>query len=265
MYFDSHVHSAVSPDSEMDPILAIAALDHMGLGITFTEHADFTTPTHGRDMSANDAPQIAGDFVVDFERYHSEYRPLRTNTTLLGLEIALTAAFLPLNTQLAAVDYDFILGAVHSVDGIDIYNDASKYEPQAFCRHYLTYAADMVKKCGFFDSFAHVDYPARYCNNVAQWFWYENYPDEFDGLLRAIADRGVAMEINTSRFGNNAVERDLLLIYQRFKALGGQFVTIGSDAHELCRLGCYHDRALAMAHTAALTPVYFKERKRIVC
>ena len=270
MYFDAHVHSMASPDSETDPVQAIRFLKSKGLGITFTEHVDFVTPTVGRDFTANDLPQsyYGTDFVCDFDMYPARYRHLRSDSVLLGLEVCLNAAFLPLNTQTVADnDYDFILGSVHYVDGIDLLDDkaTSKIGADAFCRRYLTYAFDMVELCGFFDSFAHIDYIVRYYEPARKLFYYSNYPKEFDALLKALADRELALEINTSRLGEDGMARRLLPVYKRFKELGGRYVTIGSDAHQLGALGRHHGKAVGLAAAAGLTTAYYKERKRYIC
>ncbi|MCL2501009.1 MAG: histidinol-phosphatase HisJ family protein [Defluviitaleaceae bacterium] len=264
MHFDAHVHSAVSPDSDMPADVAINTLKRKGLGVIFTEHCDFMTQTEGKDPTATDAPRIANDFIVNFERYHAEYRPLRSDSVLMGLEFTLSAAFLPLNTKTSEGDYDFIVGAVHTVDGLDLYHEGKNRNAQDITRRYLTYAKEMVELCGFFDSFAHIDYICRYAPRVTHWLRYEEFPEEFDALLKALAEREKAFEINTARFGDANVERALFPIYRRFAQLGGKFVTIGSDAHRPQGLGRHFDKANRMTNEAGLTPVYYKERKRVV-
>jgi histidinol-phosphatase (PHP family) len=261
MFFDAHVHSAVSPDSEMPAATAITTLKQKGLGVVFTEHCDFVTQTEGKDTTATDAPRVPGDFIVDFDRYHKEYRPLRSQTVLMGLEFTLSAAFLPLNTQTAAGDYDFILGAVHTVDGLDLYHEARKQNGRDLTRRYLTYAKEMVELCGFFDSLAHIDYICRYAPQVAEWLRYENFPDEFDALFKALVKREKSIEINTARFGDVKTKRVLFSVYRRFAELGGKYCTIGSDAHRPQGLGRYYKDALAIANETGLIPVYYKERK----
>jgi len=269
MHFDAHVHSAASPDSELNPVDAIRALKAKGLGVAFTEHVDFVTPNEGRDMSAQDAPRTTlGDFNCDLEIYPSQYRPIRkqyADSVLLGVEIGLNVAYFPLNSQVADGDYDFVLGAIHYVDGLDIYHSSDEMEPGDLCRRYLTYGREMVEYCGFFDSFAHIDYIARYNTRVMRIFKYDSFPQEFDALLKTLADRDLALEINTSRFGNNKLVGQLQPIYKRFRELGGRYVTIGSDAHNEYSLGRYYAEALGLANMTGLTPVYYRERKRYVC
>ena len=266
MQFDAHVHSAVSPDSDMAPKDAISALRRKGLGVVFTEHVDYVTPECGKDNSAEDAPKEGAiDFVCDFESYPAAYRSLRANDVLLGLEIGLSAAYLPLNTKTAAGDYDYILGSVHFVDGVDIYQNASKADADTFFSRYLTYAKEMVELCGFFDCLAHIDYPARYNAQIKDRLKYENFPDEFDALFNSLAKRGLALEINTQQLGDDLTVENMLKIYRRFAQLGGRYVTIGSDSHIINNLGRNHAAALTIADAAGLKTVYYKERKKIAC
>jgi histidinol-phosphatase (PHP family) len=248
MHFDAHVHSAVSPDSEMDPREAIAVLARKGLGVAFTEHCDFHC-----------------DFMADMDRYHGEYPPLRSDRVLMGLELSLVGDSLAQNEQAAAGEYDFIVGAVHTIEKLDLYYEGRNMDPRELCRRYLTYAREMVELCGFFDSLAHIDYIARYIPGTAEYLQYREHPGEFDALLASLAQRDKAMEINTVRLGERAAERGLLPIYRRFRELGGRYATIGSDAHRPRDLGRHYAIALRIARAAGLTPVYYKERKVYPC
>ena len=268
MHFDAHVHSAASPDSELDPYEAIHILKTKGLGIAFTEHADFVTPKTGRDMNATDFPKTGKDFVCDFDIYPSQYRSIQAehrDSVLLGIELGLSSAFLPLNTHTADNNYDFVLGALHFVEGHDVYSESSNMDAREFCRRYLTYGKKMVEVSGFFDSLAHIDYVARYSPKINRIFHYKNFKKEFDGLLLALAERDLALEINTSRFGDDNVVGQLTPIYKRFKELGGRYVTIGSDSHGEWGLGRHYAKAIGLADMAGLLPVYYRERKRIYC
>jgi histidinol-phosphatase (PHP family) len=267
MHFDTHVHSALSHDCTMDAKEAIDCLKQKGLGIIFTEHVDFATLTEGRDATANDAPRIPCDCLVDFVQHEREYKPLRGDTVLLGLEFSLNAAYLPLNTQTAGGDFDFILGAIHTVDGLDLYYDAKEEEPAALMHRYLTYMKEMVNISGFFDSLAHIDYICRYNPATSPFFKYDLYKTEFDAVLKALVGNNKAIELNTARIGadNEPHEAELCKILSRFRALGGQYVTIGSDAHSVENLGNHYTRALHIAKNTGLTPVYYKERKLQAC
>jgi len=252
MYFDSHVHSAASPDSEMCPVEAIATLKQKGLGVIFTEHVDFDTK----------------GFVCDFNIYPSTYAHLRSDSVLLGLEIGLSPDYFDLNKKTADADYDFIIGSVHRVYGRDVYFDFPTNDAASFIRRYLTYSREMVELCGIFDAFGHVDYVARYVPEAGELFCYDNFAEEFDALLKALAVRDIAIEINTARFeklGADGVRDCLLPIYRRFAQLGGMYCTIGSDAHDVGRLGSHMDMAINLAIASKLKIVYYKKRVRHFC
>lgn len=265
MFFDAHVHTAASPDSEMDPCDAIYAAKKLGLGVIFTEHCDFVT-SNGRNPGATDFWKNGkSDFICDFNIYPHEYKNLRSPSVLLGLEIGLTAAYYDKNKLTAEGDFDFILGSVHSAYGVDVYFDnPSDYVD--FIRRYLTYSREMVEMCGFFDSFGHVDYVSRYNPDAQKVFRYENYAAEFDALFKAIIERDIAIEINSSGFTKFENYAEVLFpIYKRFAELGGKYCTIGSDAHVPERIGENYFTAKTLADTADLQVVYYKERKRCIC
>ena len=65
--------------------------------------------------------------------------------------------------------------------------------------------------------------------------------------MRTLAERGIGMEINAS--GLRAVNELLpsLEYIKRFRELGGEIITVGSDAHVPERVGQGIDKALAVA------------------
>ncbi|MCL1842516.1 MAG: histidinol-phosphatase HisJ family protein [Defluviitaleaceae bacterium] len=281
MFFDSHVHSMASPDSHMCPKEAITTLKNKGLGIAFTEHVDFSENNNNKDPNASDAIRGLGDFVCDFSIYPRKYEALRGPGVTLGLECGLTKAFLRENIKVAnSFDYDFIIGSIHSVDGVELYKASKRpefylNEPYAQQLHnpatvdecisrYLTYSREMVEQSNFFHAFGHIDYITRYAPGVKERFLYENFASEFDALLKILTERQIALEINTSRFSDD-IGGEIFILCKRFAALGGRLCTIGSDAHSVENLGKSVKHAKRIASEAGLLPVYFKERKPIPC
>ena len=255
MYFDSHVHSEMSPDSEMNAIEAIAVLEKKGLGVIFTEHVDY--------LPNPEVLRTGVDFICDFKRYPAEYKHLRSDSVLLGLEIGLDPENLENNIKTANGDYDYIIGSIHAVDGRDVFFEFPEddSDPNGFISRYLTYAREMVELGCFFDSFGHIEYVSRYNSIAHTIFKYENFAQEFDGLLKSIAEQDLAIEINTSKFNPEV----FLPIYKRFAQLGGRFCTLGSDAHIPENLGKHIHEASKFAQELGLQVVYFKERKRLLC
>jgi len=263
----------------MEPGEAISALKKAGLGIAFTEHVDFAE-SFQKDPLATDAPrglEGMGDFVCDFKIYPKMYEKFRGEGVTLGLELGLTQAYLSENKKLAADDYDFIIGSIHTVDGIELYQACHgklpkepfaqqlKTAPTACISRYLSYAKEMIELYGFFDSFGHIDYIARYLPQLSQNFSYANFTAEFDALLKALAEREIALEINTCLLGKIDAGKTMLEICCRFAELGGRLCTIGSDAHKVSSLGRNFKDAKEIAETTGLMVVYYKERKPVRC
>jgi len=266
MYFDAHVHSIASPDSEMNPKDAIAILEAKGLGVVFTEHVDYVLSGE-RDLGATDFfANGKQEFVCDFELYPVSYKNLRSKSVLLGLEIGLTAAYATKNKKTIEGDYDYILGSVHSVDGTDIYFDLQNGVDMFFISRYLTYSREMVELCGFFDTLGHIDYVVRYDTNAQILYNYKNFAQEFDALFKALIKKGITLELNTYLFDTiKDYEKILVPVYSRFAELGGKYCTIGSDAHHTKDLGRHFDKAKNVALAAGLEIVYYKGRKCLLC
>ena len=79
---------------------------------------------------------------------------------------------------------------------------------------------------------------------------------------------GVVYQINLRAFtpeGTLAAAEKLLPIYQRYYALGGRYVSLGSDAHTAQNIGMNFQVALELAEAAKLQPVTFTQRKMQLC
>ena len=74
-------------------------------------------------------------------------------------------------------------------------------------------------------------------------------------------EKNIPIEINTRRLDDAAAVAGLLPLYERYHALGGEYCTVGSDAHYAEHVGRRVAEALKIAAACQLTPVYFKKRK----
>ena len=64
-----------------------------------------------------------------------------------------------------------------------------------------------------------------------------------DEILRVLIAKGKGMEINTSGVDRVGVFLPDEAVVRRYHQLGGEIITIGSDAHTPDRVGQYTDRA----------------------
>ncbi len=254
MIFDSHLHTDFSADSTMLFEEAKREADKQKIGIITTEHLDYNYP----DLA---------DFTFDFDEYFKKYKKYRGNDVKLGIEIGMRSECLEaLKKVIIQYPFDYVIGSIHMVGNIDIYYDIF-YQGREKAKVYNEYFNAMLKcleMYDFIDSLGHIDYIARYGKYVDPEIHYHEFKEQIDLILQIAADKGLAMEINTRRFGDKKVIDALMPIYKQFKASGGEFVTFGSDAHTPQAVGNYFTTANSFAKECGLQPVYFSSRKPII-
>ena len=256
--FDFHLHSKLSFDSEAEPSDIVRAAESMGLReICFTDHYDFNTD-----------PTVAPD-IFTVEQYDKTYDSLTSDAVLIrrGVEFGLTtwnqkelAAFL------AQKPLDFVIGSVHYVGGYDPYYEAfwnGKTMEEAF-EGYLEQSLACVKVHDQFDVLGHLNYVCKSAHNPTHLpLRYEDYSDICDEIMKILVGKGKGMEINTSgvdRVGDFLPSETYL---KRFKELGGEIVTLGSDAHDGSRVGQYSKEALEILNRVFGYVCTFENRKPI--
>ena len=145
-----------------------------------------------------------------------------------------------------------MLGSLHNlIDDVDFYHyDFANADIRSLMDRYFAEVLDMVR-WGRFHSLAHLTYPFRYIPEFRGKEDYSPWQDAIDAIFRALAERGLALEINTSglRQSMGRTMPDLPMI-RRFKELGGERVTVGSDAHFPQDVGCNIADGLEIARQA---------------
>ncbi|MBC9786056.1 histidinol phosphate phosphatase [Heliobacterium chlorum] len=251
MIFDSHVHTRFSTDSQMFIEEAIAKAKSLDIGIIVTEHMDLEYPQ----------PEF---FKFNLDDYFREYDRYRNPRLRLGIEMGMRCELAEKSREMAAqYPFDFIIGSVHVVDKKEIYPEAfyqGRSKKEAYDRYFDTMYA-CVKGFDFVDTLGHIDYICRYAALEDPEIDYVDFRDRIDPILTLLAERGQAIEINSRRFDNPRAVESLFPIYRRFRELGGQWVTIGSDAHNPSDIGRRLDKALELAERCQLRPIWFDKRK----
>ena len=75
---------------------------------------------------------------------------------------------------------------------------------------------------------------------------FEEHREIIDEILKILVSKGKGMEINTSGVDRCGDFLPFDVYFRRFKELGGEIVTVGSDDHTASRVGQYSDRACAL-------------------
>jgi len=144
-----------------------------------------------------------------------------------------------------AFPYDFILGAFHAAHSQNLYSQYFKNRtPEEGFYDFYTYMADCVKEYKNFDVMAHFNVVDRYVDYVPD---YSPYMDIIESILKDLICSGKGIEFNTSsfRYGmeNTTPSKEILALY---KSLGGEIITIGSDAHRAQDVGYGYDKAVSI-------------------
>lgn len=259
--FDQHIHSSFSYDA--DPECAIgrmagAAVAKGLAGIAITDHLDPLWPVDG-DTNFLDVTAYEKALAVAEGEWAGRIRFAK------GVEVGLMPGEC-LSICEAVVNgypYDFVIGAVHSTPTIpiDLRPFIEGREMRDVIDEYYTLFLECVKAYKNYDVLGHINVVDRYTDGYAPDSLYMPYIDEM--LKAAVAD-GKGLEVNTSSFRYGIGDRGTptLPILRRFRELGGEIVTIGSDAHRVCDVGSFIEAGEELLRSAGFRYIaVFKERR----
>lgn len=236
--FDFHMHSHVSFDGhDTGRNMAEAALRRGLREICFTDHMDYDPldPAHKLHFSMEDYYKEYGSLEIPglTIRRGFEFGMLPDNQAQFAKDILLR-------------DWDFVIGSVHFVDGLDVYYSEyweGKTPYYAILRSFED-TLTCVKTHEHFDVLGHLTYLGKCdANPEKKPILYNTYREVADEIMRILAEKGKGMELNTSGMDRCGVYLPGAEYLRRFKELGGQIVTVGSDAHHSNRVGQYCEEA----------------------
>ncbi len=256
--FDFHMHSIVSFDGQDTPEAMLRAAKLAGLReICFTDHVDDTCA--GIEPTQRFSPE---SYMAGYEGLRDEDVKLR-----FGMEFGL----LPDNQAsfkevLSWRNFDFVLGSVHYADGEDVYyapywNGKTVFEAE---RRYFEETLLCVKNHDDFDVLAHLTYiskPRIHPNHIPVKL--AEHRELIEEILKVLVAKGKGLEINTSGMDRCGVFLPDMEILRRFKDLGGEIVTVGSDAHQSARVGQYTQDAVKLARELFGHVCTYENRKPI--
>jgi len=118
-------------------------------------------------------------------------------------------------------------------------------DDQKLYRDYLEEVLHNLKRFDGFQSYGHLDYIVRYGSHRTQYYNIPDLLDIIDELLKTAIEKGIGIEINTAGLkhglGFPHPHPDIL---KRYRELGGEIITIGSDAHRPEHIAYgFHDAA----------------------
>ena len=227
--FDYHTHSNHSTDGMASMGEMIETAIKLGLEeYAITDHLDFSWPekeiisTYG--IAANVKAMQAAK-----AKYAGRIK------VLIGVELSLRPDVADEARELAnEYDFDIIIGSGHDIKGVDfylpeLYRNHTKHQAHTM---YFENLLDVVTTCDAYDVVGHLDYVERYGKYPDKTLHYTDFRETIDEILKTIIAKGKGIEINTSGYayglGHAHPQTDIL---RKYLQLGGEIITVGSDAH----------------------------------
>ncbi len=237
---DMHIHSDNSSDAEHSVTLicekaiekgmrAIAITDHYE-ALDCDMHNNFVTCRQSVFETKKARVVFDGQIVVS-----------------TGVELGCPVRNLELTERILKNDYDIVLASVHRIKGKKKFLSELDYsregnQPELIMSRYYDDIIETVEWNGF-DVLAHITYPLRYFP-AAKLAEYDimQHREQLEYIFKTLIKNGKAIEINTAGSeyitkGITANMHPCIEVLKLYKQLGGEYVTVGSDAHSAYDVG----------------------------
>ena len=208
---DLHAHTSFSSDSEEPMENALSAMVEKGL-----KTVCFTAAYRSRLVELRE--EFRGRIGV-----------------LFGVELGLMDYLAPrLREYVGAWNFDFVIGSSHLVGGVDPYYPEyfEKYGDHNGILRYFESILANIRTFDGFDVYGHLDYNVRYCRAKA------------DEILKTLISMGKGIELNTAglKYGLGWAHPHPEIL-KRYRELGGEMITVGSDGHKAEHYAWEFDKA----------------------
>lgn len=256
---DAHVHTDLSPDSDV-PIdnYARQAIERNIAEIAVTDHVDFDPAAPAFAFSTY--AQRERTVREAAERWGGQGVAIR-----FGVEITWDRRWeVEIRDHLTNNAYDFVIGSVHvyrdsvySAERVGGWVAAQRTLAEVVAPYFEEVAAGA--RTGLFDAMGHIDFVKRYLVPHVTPDQLAAAPELYEPILVALVDSGTALEVNTSGLRQDAAETyPSPAIVARYRELGGERVTVGSDAHRSEHFGWALDEGYAAARGAGFRAMTFR-------
>jgi len=260
---DQHIHSAGSPDCKTPlPVMVKAAMEAGVEHLCFTDHIDLDDCLTGeRNTKCPAWPRVRDSYLAALPDTPAGVE-LR-----LGMELGEANHHPELAEKLAAEpELDLVLGSLHNLRNTpDFYY--LHYESEAQCealnRRYLEELLEL-SSLPCFDVMAHIGYTRRYMRRAGfeAHIDRERFGDLLEAILRNLIEKGKGIEVNCSGLREGAGTFPGLPVLRLYRELGGEIVTVGSDAHSPSTAGAGIAQGFALLREAGFRHVALYRRRK---
>lgn len=223
---DYHIHTDISADCEVPMRRMAEAAENAGIKeLGFAEHIDMGMPK-------------GPDFSVDFAAYEAAFEQARREFPDINMRRGIEAGLdLKYRDEMAALldehPCDFVIGSQHLVfDHDPYYEDVwQQYSQREIYNEYMRLSLETVHNCDYYDILGHLGYIGKFCPFEDKMLRYADFADAVDAILITLIERGKALEVNTNGLYMTPSTMPETQIIKRYYELGGEMLTVGSDAH----------------------------------
>ena len=280
MIVDTHIHTYPwSPDGGQSISELVHTLNEKHLnGGVITDHYDYNSITEEEKRWMFDTAEYYKE-LIKYRIEPSLSGDLGKAGILIGIEISFCRNHIVETRRLIKENYfDQVIMSVHDYQGIDpVLNPELFYQaPDLLVEDYkkvineIIFSMESIPEahiCGHYDFFS------RYPNVKNPKMQYKQNPSEYDRLFHTLIKNQQGLEINTGtisalhkkyHFSIEDAMPDSELI-SRYREMGGQIITIASDAHEKKDNARYFNEALQWMKKQGINKLYWMENRNWCC
>ncbi len=231
MFFDYHLHSHFSSDSEMSLDEICTTAINKGLTeIAITDHYDLDYQDDQIEFLFN-----KNNYLREIDNLQKEYSNLLTIKR--GIELGMQPHLCKRCTAFIGNDFDYVIASIHTAERKDLYQGDFfiGYQQWEAYQKYLIEMYQIIDSYNNFSVIGHLDVVRRYGD-------YGTAPDLVDDpeartiieeILKILIKKEKGLEVNTSGYyiGNGADPLPSRKILKLYHELGGEIITLGSDSH----------------------------------
>lgn len=244
-YSDVHIHTCFSSDSTTPIEAQLDRAIKRGMQhICITDHQDYDYPPWHSTYLLSETGDIEG-YLDKLQKTKERYAD--RIEMCIGIEFGLQPHLAERhNKEYLKYPFDMVIGSTHCFNGRDT-EDQTLYQgrpkDEAIHEYFQTELKNITVTDGF-DTIGHLDFVLRDVPGKNEGFSYQKHSEILDAILKTAIEKGKAIELNTKSLvmgmGDSSPGAD---VFKRYRELGGERVTLGSDAHFPARIGACFDIA----------------------
>ena len=224
---DQHIHSFFSNDSNepLESYYKIASekgIDH----VITCEHYDPHTAVDSTTWCAD-----YDKLIMLQEEYKVKYPNVKS---LLGIEFGYRPEYLDeMIEYISKYDFDLIQFSLHDDGKVDFFfTPVFEKDPIGMTKYYLTRLYEGMQIFKDYNVLSHIDFGFKTAKLVNKEMNISMFEDIIIKIFKLIIKEGKAFEVNTKVQEKIEDDEHIKYLLNLYKSLGGERLTLSSDAHE---------------------------------